>query len=240
MIAIAPRRRAITEYLDRPDAPPDDVAANLRDLRRLNHLFGGYRYATTHLAELLRAADRSRPLRILDAGVGGGDVALAVAAWARQRGLLVLIRGVDLSPAVADYARRAVAADPAIEIEEANVLALDAREGAFDVSLSTLLLHHLTAEEGVRLLQLLDRVSRLGFVVVDLVRSWAGYAGVWLATRGLLMSAATRHDGPASVLRSFTLPELGEMIAASGVRGIRVVRHPLFRVALVKRRGGAA
>jgi hypothetical protein len=41
-------------------------------------------------------------------------------------------------------------------------------------------------------------------------------------------------DGPLSVLRAYTVSEVRALAEAAGLRDVRLTRHPLFRLALVK------
>jgi len=77
-------------------------------------------------------------------------------------------------------------------------------------------------------------VSRRGFVVTDLVRSRAAYLGSRILAQSLLRSPLTRVDGPLSVLRAYTVSEVRALAEAAGLRDVRLARHPLFRLALVK------
>ncbi|HEU4798026.1 MAG TPA: nucleotide-binding protein, partial [bacterium] len=93
--------------------------------------------------------------------------------------------------------------------------------------------------EGALVLREIARVAREAFVVNDLVRSWAAYAGAWLDSRMLGRGRLVKHDGPLSVLRSFTIPELREMAGLAGLNGVEVHHHRVFRAALVRPPGGA-
>lgn len=92
----------------------------------------------------------------------------------------------------------------------------------------SLTLHHLAPAEAAGCLAAMDRVSRLGFVVNDLVRGRAAWTLVWLATRLFARSAMSRHDGPLSVRRSYSSAEVADLCARAGVAGVRVLRYPLL------------
>ena len=113
----------------------------------------------------------------------------------------------------------------------ADARALPFGDGAFDICLCNLALHHLAVEEGSTLIRRLDRLSRIGFLLVDLLRSPSGYGGVWLMTR-LSRNRLVRHDGPLSVRRARSWEEYCALVTAAGIPGLRLDRHPLFRVTL--------
>jgi SAM-dependent methyltransferase len=111
-------------------------------------------------------------------------------------------------------------------------LRLPFRDGAFDAALCSLVLHHLRPDDAVRLLREMRRVSRLGIVVNDVVRWWPGVWGAWAMSRLFSRNPLTRHDGPLSVRRAYTRPELRELAARAGLRGISFEGFMGYRVAL--------
>src|SRR3989304_6271241 len=88
------------EWLDRPGLSPDQVAASLRDLERVNRLLGGARAVLAHLPPVLNGLPAGAPLRVLDIACGGGDLLRAIAGQAARRGRTVLGLGVDVNPVV--------------------------------------------------------------------------------------------------------------------------------------------
>ena len=56
----------------------------------------------------------------------------------------------------------------------------------------------------------------------------------WVDTQLFTRNRLARHDGPLSVLRSFTTDEFRAMTRSAGLRGVEIQRHPMFRVALVR------
>jgi len=122
----------------------------------------------------------------------------------------------------------------------ADALALPVRDGGVEVAFSTLTLHHLSREEATRLLGVMERVARVGFFALDLARSRLAYAGVWLVTRLLSRNRMTRHDGPLSVRRAFTGPELAALAARAGIEGLSISRPRLFRLMALRRKATGA
>jgi len=233
-------RTAAPELMDDPACAERELRAALRDLGRINGRFGAHAFVSRYLDRALpiwRAGrrDPAAPLRVLDVATGGADIPIAVAGWAARRGIPARVVAVDRHATTARLACEALAGHPDIRVVRADARRLPFADRSFDVALCTLTLHHLSAEDGVRTLQNLDRVSRVGFFVMDLVRSPVGYAAVWLLTR-LSRSRVIRHDGPLSVLRAGTTGEYRRLADAARVAGLRVVPLPLFRVALERTR----
>ncbi len=234
-----PRLEGVVELLDRPGNSDAEVRESLRDLERLNRHFGGVRTVLLHLR---RMTDRhpQGPLRILDIATGGGDIPRAICRWARRRGIAVEIEAVDRSHQALAAAAAWSAAYPEIRLRPAEGPRLPYPDRSFDYAIASLFLHHLTEDEGVRLLREMRRVARRGLIVNDLRRSRTARLLTALATRILSPNRLTRHDGPMSVLRGFRPAELRRMVARAGLRGARNTRHPWFRIALVAEETSAA
>lgn len=230
-----PRAEGLAEFIDEPGIPLEELSANLRDLARVNFLFGGTRLIFRYLGPMLRRS-QSGEIRILDVATGGADIPAAIVRWARRRGRRIRIVGVDKNPQILRASETRIQDYPEISLELADALALPYPPGSFDVVLCSLVLHHLTYPEGIQLLTSVDKIGRRGFIVNDLVRSWHAYGLTWLAMHVFCRGRLVRHDGPVSIRRAYTRSELRTMVAQAGVDGVRIHPHPFFRVALVKER----
>ncbi len=229
-------RRETSELMDDPGRPERELRKTLRDLGWINRRFGARTFVRAYLDRALpvweaRRESASQPLRLLDVGTGGADIPVDIVAWGARRGVPVRVVAVDRHPTTVRLAREAAAAHPQISVVQADACALPFPDGGFDVGLCTLALHHLDPDDAPALLRRLHRLGRLGFLVVDLVREWSAYAGVWLLTR-VSRSPLIRHDGPLSVRRAPSWEEYQRLAAASGVPGLRLRRLPMFRVGL--------
>ena len=101
----------------------------------------------------------------------------------------------------------------------------------YDYVTASLFLHHVPPEKQIEILKLFDRIARRGILVSDLNRSFSGWISVGAASF-LFGNHITRHDGPLSVRRAFTVAELGEMANAAGLSYLKAEREPWFRVSL--------
>lgn len=231
-----PRAEGVSELIDESGTDLKELSANLRDLERINRLFGGTRLILRYLKPMIWRHP-PREVRILDVATGGADIPVAIARWARGEGRQVRIVGIDKNPQVLRAAVERIQGYPEITLVTGDALALSYPPQSFDVVLCSHALHHFTYPEGVSLLGTIDRIGRWGFIVSDLLRSRVAHALSWIATHLICKSRLTRHDGPLSIRRAYTLPELREMVRAAGVQGIGIHRHPFFRVILVKEQG---
>lgn len=229
----SPPKRSTEEFLDTPGQNPVELSGLLSDIRRTNRRFGGYPLVLHYLDRFLPHLPAG-PISLLDVATASADVPRAIAAWARRRQLRMRIAALDASRDILELARYGIDAYPEITLVRGDALALPVPDRAFDVVICGLALHHFADDQAVRVLQEIDRVARFGFIVNDILRTWSAYLGAWLDTRFLSRNRLARHDGPLSVLRSFTLEEFRAMVRKAGLSDVEVRTHPVFRAVLVR------
>lgn len=223
------------EILDGEHHDPSELAANFRDIRRVNAFLGGRAIILRLLPRLLEDVPTGRPVTILDIATGSADIPLAVARWAERRGFEVEITASDYVEDVLALARQAVGDHPAIRIARHDARQLPLAADSFDIVLCSLSLHHFPADEAVMILQEMDRVGRYGFILNDLRRSRLGYVAAWIASRVTTRNCLTRNDAPLSVKRAFTPEELHQLLLQAGIDHATISQHLWFRMAALKR-----
>jgi hypothetical protein len=209
------------ELLDDPGADAGDVVASLRDIARINRVFGGASAAAARLDEFLAGLAAGSTVTLLDVGTGAADIPREAARRAARRGITLQCFGLERHPAAAREAARAGGVAALL----ADGGALPFRSRSVDLVLCAKLLHHLPGAAGLQLLRELDRVARLAVVVADIRRSALAAAGIWLASFPMRFHPATRRDGVISVFRGFSGDELRGICAQAGVQAA-VKRHP--------------
>jgi SAM-dependent methyltransferase len=228
-----PPKRTAPEFLDAPGQDPVEFAGLLEAVRRTNRWYGGAALILRYLTQFAAALPPG-PITILDVATASGDIPATIAAWGRARGIPLRVWALDINP---DVLRAAVATTrnwPEIRVLRGNALALPVPDGGVDLAICGLALHHFSFKDAACLLREIDRVARAGFIVNDVLRSWPAYFGAVLDTWLLSRNRLARHDGPLSVLRSFTWPEMHDLIDAAGLRGVELRRHRLQRAVLVR------
>lgn len=226
-----PLRHRATELTELMDDPACDQRALERTYARfgiVNGLVSGwrriYRERIRPLAESV-ARDTGMPLTVLDVGFGGGDVPVALAHWAERDGVDLRITAIDPDERAFAFAsardapgsvrfRRAMSAD-----------LVDAGE-RFDVVLSNHVLHHLEPGALARVLADSERLARRLVVHNDIERGRLAYVGYQVGITPLSPGSFLRTDGLRSIRRSYTLPELADVVPV----GWRVERQSPFRV----------
>jgi SAM-dependent methyltransferase len=232
MIRRMRREEHALEYLDRP-LPEADLAASLADIERLA-IFGGHRLTVKSLAREARRFPRDRRLVVLDVGGGRGDLARHLVAWARRDGRAVRVLVVDRDPVTAALARRHCAAFPEIAVLQGDATALPIREDGVDLAVSVLTLHHLDPDAAARSLGQMREAARGAVIVNDLFRGRVAWLIVWLATRLFARHPISRHDGPLSVRRAYSIDELEVLAEKARFLRVTIRRMPwLARVVMV-------
>jgi SAM-dependent methyltransferase len=223
------------EEMDQPDVDAAELFAGLEQLAGINSWLGGWWSVRRALAVALPREAWEQAV-ILDVATGGGDIARSIAHSCRRQGVRIV--ALDLHPVTLEYARRRTGSECAVQFLRADGRALPLRSASVDVALCSLALHHFSEADAVRILGEMRRVARRAVVVTDLRRSGVAWLLIRLLTRLVWRSRIVRHDGPVSVRRAFTPGELAALAERAGLCGARVLRQPLYRMALVYRTEG--
>ncbi len=223
-----PRLAHAEELLDGPLDDPVVLAGTLRDLARANRWLGGVRLTRLALDQLVgREADRGAPISVLDVGTGGADIPLALLSDWHRRGRKLEVTAVEHRAEILDAARSihpSLAEASRLTLAVADGRSLPWPDGHFDVAHCSLVLHHLDERGAVALLREMARVSRRAVIVNDLARGRLYWSAAWVLGRLATRNRYSRHDGPLSVRRAWTVGEARALLAVAGLRPHVVVR----------------
>jgi ubiquinone/menaquinone biosynthesis C-methylase UbiE len=223
------------ELLDEEEHDPAELAANLRDIRRVNQLFGGTSTVLRHLPGLLATISANEhPVTLLDLATGSGDIPLAIARWAKQRDLAVTIVASDSSNEILALAHEQIFGHPEITLARYDARAVSLPDKQFDIVLCSLALHHFSPDDAVQVLREMDRLARTGFILNDLRRGRLAYAAARVAALLTTRNRLTRNDAPLSVRRAYTPAELDSLLRQAGIEDVTISTHRWFRMAAVK------
>jgi SAM-dependent methyltransferase len=211
--------------------PTAELERDLANLRWLNSRFGAHALLRHFLKRWLSVPPSSVSIfRVLDLATGEGDLPREIVSWCRKRKIPILIDAVDQNAATL-----AVATERSREFPEIRFHRGDIRfwgEGAWDLVLCSLALHHFSNEDAVTVLRNARRLSSRHLLVADLKRNFLGAAGIWLLTSLLLREPMTVHDARLSIRRAFSFRELGNLAREAGWKSFGQRSFPVTRQAL--------
>src|SRR6266545_5211439 len=169
---------AVLEMMDRPQPVSPELERDLERIRQLNRWFGSHRLVLRFMRRWIEPGDR---MRIIDLATGSGDIPRLIVDYARKIGANVEIDALDQQSATLEIAKKLSAAYPEISFQETNILDWSPAE-AYDIVLCTLVLHHFSDEDAVRVLWRCRESSRDFVLVSDLRRGLLATVGVYLLT----------------------------------------------------------
>jgi ubiquinone/menaquinone biosynthesis C-methylase UbiE len=219
-------RRRRPELMDDPDLGLAETERALSDLDRITRWSGGLLPTRRTLARRLGAGPQRQSL--LDLGTGSGLVAATLASTAARSGVTLLAVGCDRKLAHLLYGRRRGHRQLRVV---ARAEQLPFADGAFDWSLSTLLLHHFDRGGNLLVLTEMRRIARAGAVVVDLRRSRLARFLFRPLAALLRMGPVAHYDGLLSLEQAWTEEEVQRL--AAGLPVVELRRRFPFRLCLV-------
>lgn len=151
---------------------------------------------------------------ILDFGCGGGDLLAYLASRLEKDGFQYSLTGIDTDPAAVSMAKARTGACRNVRVLCGTAEKLN---DFYDLAIVSQILHHHSPQAASKMLKLLyGKVSRK-IVISDFVRSRTAY---WLVKAVVYLTTADeihRHDGPLSVLRSYTNEEIRWLMQEAGI-----------------------
>lgn len=210
------------------DGPVDSIAQlkdSFRDIAFANKYFGG-------IAAAKFALRGTGAITVLDVGTGIADIPAQLRRDSLRKGIDLRFTCLDNNELLLQFARERYGADPGMQFVAATGERLPFADGAFDVAMCNLALHHFDPPQAVQMLAELRRVSRITPVVTDLLRSALTFAATLAFSRVFSRNALTRHDGPLSARRAYTLEEARSLASHAGWRAPSVRAFRWIRMVL--------
>jgi len=116
---------------------------------------------------------------------------------------------------------------PEISYHTANILEWGCAKG-YDIALCSLVLHHFSDDDAVKLLRRCRALSRRFVLATDLRRGFLLGAGVYMLTALIFREPMTRFDARLSAERAFSFVEMRELAIQAGWKNFG---HKKFRFA---------
>ena len=198
------KRDTTPELMDTESVDYEFFRDCLIQLTQANELSLAYRPTLAFLSRLARQNrfPKDRPLTVIDAGSGYGDMGRKLDRWAQKRCLKIQITGVDMNPWAARAAAEATGKDRPLCWITADLF--DYETSGTDVVICSLFAHHLPDLAVPRFIKWMDQTARTGWFINDLRRHPIPYYFLRVAFWSTRRHRFMRHDGPVSVASAFT------------------------------------
>jgi 2-polyprenyl-3-methyl-5-hydroxy-6-metoxy-1,4-benzoquinol methylase len=154
-------------------------------------------------------------MRVVDLATGSGDIPRLLVDHARKIGAQITIDAVDRQSATLEIARRLSVDYPEIAYHAEDILKWDCAT-RYDIALCSLVLHHFSDDDAVKLLRRCRALSKRFVLVSDLRRGFLLRVGVYLLTALIFREPMTRFDARLSAKRAFSLAEMRELAIQAG------------------------
>jgi SAM-dependent methyltransferase len=215
------RRYRQHEWMDDASVSEAELRVSLAFIERINRWLGYTRATLSHLKRFSRTWRKGETIHIIDLATGSADVPRAILRWATHAGFDVRVVGVDFHPTTTAIANERH--NERLTIVRGDALDPPFADGSFDYALTSMFLHHLSAEDAVRVLRALDRLATRGIIAADLLRHPSAYA--WISLFTVASNPVVRHDARASVRQAFDPREVMELCDRAGIGYAKCVRH---------------
>jgi 2-polyprenyl-3-methyl-5-hydroxy-6-metoxy-1,4-benzoquinol methylase len=223
------RRSQETEWLDQADLDPKALENVLDDLARFNRAMLGYRPILSWLRRAVEVAPHGRPWNLVDVGCGHGDLLRVIRRWANRQGLVISLRGIDISAQTIRIARAATDRQDQIDFEVTDLFRFRPAEPV-DLVVCSLFTHHLADSAITDFLRWMETTASRGWLISDLQRHPLPYYFIGLIGRLTRIHPVVISDGRISVSRALTRKEWETRLRMAGVPMQSVtVRWFLFR-----------
>jgi len=200
------------ELMDRPQPVSAELEQDLHRIRQINRYFGSYRLVLEFVRRWIKTGDN---VRIVDLATGSGDIPRLIVDFARTIGARVQIDALDRQSPTLEIASKLSVEYPEISFIESDMLTWQPSD-RYDLVLCTLVLHHFSEQDAVRVLQQCRKFSRNLVLVSDLCRGWLATSGAYLLTALIFREPMTKHDARLSVARAFSFQEVHSLAQRAG------------------------
>jgi SAM-dependent methyltransferase len=215
MRSFAERSRE-AEWMDDPDIAFEAFEDCLAELSRVNTVTLARPPTLKWLARATASLPRGESFTLLDVGSGQGDMLRAIHAWAVKAGLRPRLTGLDLSPWSAPSARTAT--DLSLGIDYVTGDVFDYAPGRpLDFIVSSLVAHHMSDDQVVSFLRLMEDTAAKGWFVNDLHRHPVAFYGFKALSAAAMWTPIVRHDGAISVARAFRFQDWRRLLKAAAI-----------------------
>jgi 2-polyprenyl-3-methyl-5-hydroxy-6-metoxy-1,4-benzoquinol methylase len=203
------REPELIEEMDRENCDLNKLHNTYRQFHYINKLISKWR--TLYVKEIRPVLEKQGEATLLDIGFGGGDITTSIGLWAQKDGLNLKITAVDPDERAFTYCRENHS-NPNIEWLKCTSSDLVEKNLEYDIVISNHVIHHLSDEEVLTLLDESEKLSTGKVIFNDIERNFLGYLLFYVFSRVLFHNSFITEDGLTSIRRSFKRSELKKLI----------------------------
>jgi 2-polyprenyl-3-methyl-5-hydroxy-6-metoxy-1,4-benzoquinol methylase len=218
------------EKLDDFNQQGETLHKALQSLEWVNRWFGNHRSVINAIHSIIKK--EAKPLRIIDLGCGGGDLALAVARLLRLHKIEFTITGIDGNAHTLAYAQKKCEAFPEINFLQAGILGNQFSIQYCDILISSHFMYHFTADALVDFLKSNLSAISTAFIFSELKRNRFAMRLFKFSRFLLPISKLAKEDGLLAIKRSFSVKEWLAILQQAGIDTYRLQSVPLFSILL--------
>jgi 2-polyprenyl-3-methyl-5-hydroxy-6-metoxy-1,4-benzoquinol methylase len=223
-------RSSNNEKLDDLGLHGETLHQALQSLEWINRWFGNHRSVIKAIHRIYKK--EAKPLRIIDLGCGGGDLALAVAKSLRQYKIEYSITCIDGNANTLVYAQNKCEEFTEINFLQADILSNQFRIQHCDILISSHFMYHFTADALVDFLK--NNLSGISTALIfsELKRNRFAMRLFKCSSFLLPISKLAKEDGLLAIKRSFSVKEWLAILQQAGIGTYELQSVPLFRILL--------
>lgn len=204
------REEDARERMDDPNCDQQELFNTYEQFSVINALIS--RWRTIYLKKIRTACtDPETTYTLLDIGFGGGDLPLKLSGWAKNDGINLNITAIETDKRACEYVKQ-IDTPHEVSFRHVSSTSLWEEGKTYDFVISNHLLHHLSEEALLQLLNEARALSRRKVLFNDIERSDTGYLLFNLLSRPIFQSSFITEDGLTSIRRSYTAEELRNSI----------------------------
>lgn len=192
------------ELMDDLSIGYEEFEETLSQLELLNQITGAYAPTLEAIRFFLKKhhQNKKQALRILDIGCGYGDTLRKIHHWAQSQDLKIELTGIDLNPWAKQAASFVTSKASPIRFITEDIFKLKVTR-PYHIIINSLLTHHLTDAELIKMLQWMNHHAAYGWFINDLHRHPAPYFFIKYFVKLLRFNRLIKNDAPLSVARAF-------------------------------------
>lgn len=209
-------RSSASEIMDSSDCDLFMLHRTVNQFKYINMYLGGIRPLLQRtLLSHMKSLGKDN-YTILDLGAGGCDIPVWLSRTALKQSIRLVIYCIDNDRRIASFAARNCRGIEGIEIVVGDVFDV-LTEYEADYLISNHFLHHLSDEDIIRLLKIINTKSKYGFIINDLLRSRVSLFFFFMICPLFFRNSFTLRDGLQSITRGFKAEELKKFRNVAGV-----------------------